>query len=100
LGVRGGRRGEGKKEECSFLKKRTKKLFSLRPGTMRGRVAAHARLQSFLVLFFKKGLLSFLLHPSDPHGTKDLNNPSGGGATSLRFHQPPPSAVNKATLSV
>ena len=49
-----------KKEECSFLKKRTKKL--LRPGT--GAAATRAsRHKSFLLLFFKKEVLLFLLLP-------------------------------------
>jgi hypothetical protein len=50
------------KEECSFLKKRTKKLLSIVPslGVYTGGPAAARISKSFLVLFFKKEQLPFL----------------------------------------
>jgi hypothetical protein len=48
---------DGKKQECSFLKKRTKKLLC----SLDTRVGIYApEIKGFLLLFFKKEVLSFL----------------------------------------
>jgi hypothetical protein len=50
-------KAKARKEESSFLKKRSKKLLLLRPadlGRMHGRLARSQTSKSFLVLFFKK----------------------------------------------
>jgi hypothetical protein len=45
----------GKRKESSFLKKRTKKLLSLKAATLRN--GPRLRSKSFLLLFFKKEVL-------------------------------------------